>query len=111
MAQKISVLIVDDIDGGEAAETIRFGLDGAQYEIDLSAGHAEGLRTLAAPYIASARKVAGAARRPARTANTTVNRTSPAKIRDWAKEQGIEVNDRGRVPAEIVAQYETANGK
>jgi len=108
MAQKISILLVDDIDGSEATEMVKFGLDGAQYEIDLNAAHAEELRALAAPYIGKARRIAGPGRRPARSRNTAANGTDSALIRDWAKGQGINVNDRGRVPADIVAQYETA---
>lgn len=107
--QKISVLLVDDTDGGDAAETVRFGLDGIQYEIGLSSEHAEELRALAAPYVKRARKTASSGRGAARTRNTARNGTNPGKIRDWAKGRGIKVNDRGRVPADVVAQYEAAN--
>src|SRR5215469_4018374 len=62
MAQKINVLLVDDIDGSDAAETVQFGLDGTQYEIDLSSEHAEELRALATPYVKRARKTAGSGR-------------------------------------------------
>lgn len=109
MAQKISVLLVDDIDGSDAAETVQFGLDGTQYEIDLSREHAGELRALAAPYVKSARKTASSGRGSARTRNSAGNGTDPGKIRDWAKGRGIKVNDRGRVPADVVAQYEAAN--
>lgn len=109
MAQKVSVLLVDDIDGSDAAETVRFGLDGTEYVIDLSEEHARELRELAAPYIEKARRVAGPGRRAPRARNAAGNGTDPGKIRDWAREKGIKVNDRGRVPADVVAQYETAN--
>lgn len=109
MAQQVSILLVDDIDGSEAVETVKFGLDGAQYEIDLSTEHAEELRALAAPYVGKARRITGPARRPARTRNTA-NGADPGKIREWAKENGFEVNDRGRVPGDIVAKYEAAVG-
>ena len=111
MAQKVEVVLVDDIDGSEAVETIAFGLDGAQYEIDLNAGHARELRELAAPYIGKARRVTGPVRRPARSRSASVNGVNSEKIREWAKARGIDVKDRGRVPAGLVAQYEMANGQ
>ena len=111
MAQKVEVVLVDDIDGSEAAETIAFGLDGAQYEIDLNAGHARELRELAAPYIGKARRVTSPGRRPARSRSAPVNGVNSERIREWAKAQGIDVKDRGRVPAGLVARYEMANGQ
>jgi hypothetical protein len=109
MASKIVTLLVDDIDGSNAAETVRFGLDGTQYEIDLNSKHAEELRALAAPYVASARRAAATGQVPARTRKASRNGNESRKIRDWAKSEGIEVNDRGRVPADVVARYEAAN--
>jgi hypothetical protein len=111
MAQKVEVLLIDDIDGSAAVETIAFGLDGTQYEIDLNAGHARELRELAAPYIGKARRITGPGRRPARSRSVSVNGVNSEKIREWAKAQGIEVKDRGRVPAGLVAQYEMANSQ
>jgi hypothetical protein len=111
MAQKVEVLLVDDIDGSAAVETIEFGLDGARYEIDLNAGHARELRELTAPYSGKARRVTGPGRRPARSRSASVNGVNSEKIREWAKAQGIEVKDRGRVPAGLVARYEMANGR
>lgn len=77
MAQKISVLLVDDIEGGDAAETVRFGLDGTQYEIDLSSEHAEELRAFAAPYVKRARKTASSGRGAVRTRNSAGDGTDP----------------------------------
>jgi hypothetical protein len=111
MAQKVNVLLVDDIDGSDATETVKFGLDGTEYEIDLNADHADELRELTARYIAKARKIAGSGRRPARSRSTAENGADSRKIRDWAKGEGIKVSGRGRVPANIVAQYETANSR
>jgi hypothetical protein len=111
MAQKVNVLLVDDIDGSAAAETVKFGLDGVWYEIDLSDGHAGQLRALVAPYAEKARKSAGVGRRQSRTRTNAAHRGDSGKIRDWARENGIEVSDRGRVPAGVVARYETANGR
>ena len=113
MAQKIQTLFIDDIDGSAAEGTVRFGLDGAEYEIDLNVGHARELRDALARYVGAARRVnGGAARRPART-----GRRAPAggltttEVREWAKAQGIEVKDRGRVPAELVVKFKAATGK
>ena len=111
MAQKIQTLFIDDIDGSEAEGTVRFGLDGAEYEIDLNAKHADALRKSLAKYIDAARRSTGAARRPARNVRrasaTGVNTT---EVREWAKAQGIEVKDRGRVPAELVVRFRAATG-
>jgi hypothetical protein len=113
VAQKIQTLFIDDIDGSEAEGTVRFALDGAEYEIDLNAKHADALRKSLARYVEAARRSSGstAARRPARTgrraAATGLNTT---EVREWAKAQGIEVKDRGRVPAELVVRFRAATG-
>ncbi|MFF8610326.1 Lsr2 family protein [Streptomyces sp. NPDC015346] len=110
MAQKVQVLLVDDLDGVEADETVTFALDGKTYEIDLTTANADKLRALLEPYTKSGRRTGG------RTAGTrgkgrvaTGGSPDTAKIRAWAKENGYNVNDRGRVPAEIKAAYEDAN--
>jgi hypothetical protein len=108
MAQRIQTLLIDDLDGGEAAGTVRFGLDGAEYEIDLSAAHDDELRKALQQYLAHARRTGGTARTAARTRRGAAVDT--AKVREWAREQGIEVKDRGRVPASVVEQYQTAAG-
>jgi nucleoid-associated protein Lsr2 len=109
VAQTIQVLLIDDLDGGEAAGTVRFGLDGTQYEIDLSAAHSDELRKSLAPYLAHARRAGGSARGAARSRRGSAA-VDTAKVREWAKGQGIEVKDRGRVPADVVEQYKTAAG-
>jgi Lsr2 len=111
MAQKVQTLLIDDLDGGQAEGTVRFGLDGAEYEIDLSAGHAELLRKVLAPYVGAARRAPGAAARRAgrsgrRAASAGV--PDPTSVREWAKSQGIEVKDRGRVPAELIVKFRAA---
>ena len=108
MAQRIQVLLIDDLDGGAAAGTVRFGLDGTEYEIDLSAAHSDELRKALEHYVAHARRASGTARSAARTRRGGAVDT--AKVREWAKGQGIEVKDRGRVPANVVEQYQTAAG-
>ena len=109
MAQKIQTLFIDDLDGSEAEGTVRFGLDGTEYEIDLNAEHAQALRDALARYVHAARRAGGGARRPARG-----GRRAPAggvdstEVREWAKAQGIDVKDRGRVPAELVVKFKAA---
>ena len=106
MAQKIQTLFIDDLDGSAAEGTVRFGLDGTEYEIDLNAEHARELRDGLARYVGVARRVAAAARRPGpgarRGPDSGLNTT---EVREWAKAQGIEVKDGGRVPAELVARF------
>lgn len=109
MAQKIQVLFEDDVDGSKAEGTVRFGLDGTDYEIDLNTEHADDLRKIYAPYIEKARKItlSGRPTRRAR-ASSAPSGINPTEIREWAKSQGIEVRDRGRVPAELIARFKTA---
>lgn len=104
MAQKISVILIDDIDGNDADETVSFALDGASYEIDLSSANAAKLREALAPYVGHARKVAGTARRAARRSTKSV-----ADVRAWAESQGYELASRGRIPREIQAAYDAAH--
>lgn len=108
MAQKINVILVDDINGGEADETVEFGLDGTSFEIDLSLGNSQELRNVLKPYIEKGRKVTGGARRPSRSRIVSGDERNK-KIRAWGKEQGFKISDRGRVPSEVVAQYEAAS--
>jgi hypothetical protein len=113
MAQKIQTLFIDDIDGGKAEGTVRFGLDGTEYEIDLSTNHSKELHTVLSQYVEHARKTGGTARR---TVRGGIRRSGTADIdttavRAWAKEQGIDIKDRGRVPADIVAKYREMTGK
>ena len=105
MAQKVTVELEDDLDGGPADETVRFGVDGSEYEIDLSTKNAGAFRKLA-PFIEHARKAGrGARRRPGRTASS---RERSGDIRAWAKDQGIAVSERGRIPASVAEQYDAA---
>src|ERR1700756_455735 len=106
MAQKITVELEDDLDGGPADETLRFGVDGSEYEIDLSKKHAAAFRKKLAPFLEHARKPGrGHRRQPGRTA---ASRERSGGIRAWAKGQGIAVSERGRIPASVVEQYEAA---
>jgi hypothetical protein len=115
VAQKIQTLFIDDIDGGAAEGTVRFALDGTEYEIDLNSKHTEELRSALGRYVSHARKVGGGARRGGRAAGRGGRGAGPTlnttEIRNWARAQGIEIKDRGRVPAEVVAKYQAATGK
>jgi len=111
VAQKVQVLLVDDLDGGEADETVTFALDGKTYEIDLTTTNADKLRGLLEPYVKGGRRTGGrAAGGRAKTRAASGGSQDTAQIRAWAKENGFEVNDRGRVPATIREAYEKANG-
>ena len=109
MAQKIQTLFIDDLDGSEAEDTVRFSLDGAEYEIDLNAEHAQALRDALARYVHAARRAGRGARRPARGGRrASAGGVDSTEVREWAKAQGIDVKDRGRVPAELVVKFKAA---
>jgi hypothetical protein len=111
VAQKIQTLFIDDLDGSEADSTVRFGLDGTDYEIDLNAEHARALRDALARYVQAARRAGGGARRPARGARrASAGSVDNTEVRAWARAQGIDVKDRGRVPSEVVARFKAATG-
>lgn len=115
MAQKVLVSLIDDLDGSEAEETVEFGLDGVSYEIDLSADNAEELRDALAQYVEHARR-AGGRKRPAGRNNAkaaarpaSVDREQNQAIRAWARKNGFDVSDRGRIPSEVVDAYHRKN--
>jgi hypothetical protein len=105
MAQRVQVILEDDYDGGTADETVTFGLDGAEYEIDLSSKNASGLRDALSPWVSHARKTGGRKKRISRAAAGS----STSDMRAWAQANGYDVSSRGRVSAEIKAAYEKAN--
>lgn len=107
MAQQIQTLYTDDIDGGPAEGTVRFGLDGTEYEIDLSTAHSEELHKVLAGYVTHARKVSRTARRGPRSGRPAGS-PDTRKIREWAKAEGIDIKERGRVPAEVLERYKAA---
>lgn len=109
MAQKIHVTLVDDIDQSPAAENVTFGLDGINYEIDLSAEHAAALRESLAVYIAAGRRVGGRVVR-GRSPVTPKSKSDVGEIRAWARENGYDVHERGRIQADIRAAYYAAQG-
>ncbi|MGH3256728.1 MAG: histone-like nucleoid-structuring protein Lsr2 [Streptosporangiaceae bacterium] len=107
MAQKITVALEDDLDGGPANETVRFAIGGTEYEIDLSKKNARALRRRLAPFIGHARKAGRGPRH--RTGRTASSRERSADIRAWAKDHGITISDRGRIPARVADQYDAGH--
>ncbi|MGW0920402.1 histone-like nucleoid-structuring protein Lsr2 [Streptomyces sp. NPDC002755] len=107
MAQKTVVTLTDDIDGSEATQTVLFALDGKSYEIDLNDKHAAKLRDALARYVGNGRKVGGA-RRAVRRLGSEKPAVDSGSIREWARQNGYDVNDRGRVPASVREAYEKA---
>ncbi len=108
MAQKVQVILVDDLDGGTADETVTFSLDGVSYEIDLTHDNAARLRDLLAPYVGHGRRTGGGRRSSARAVKAS-GATDPAQVRAWAKSQGIAVNERGRISADLMATFQAAH--
>ncbi len=108
MAQKVSIILIDDLDESEAVETVSFGLDGSTYEIDLNEKNAKKLRDALAPYVGSARRVSTKRGRGRAAAKSTATH-SAKEIRDWARSNGWEVPDRGRIPTEIREAFEAAH--
>lgn len=109
MAQRRVVILEDDLDGGEAAESITFGLDGVTYEIDLSEAHAEELREALSPYVTAGRRTGGRRKSRADGKNTVGGKTDRAAIREWARKNGHNIGDRGRIPAAVVQEYNDAH--
>jgi hypothetical protein len=112
MAQKIQTLFIDDIDGGEAEGTVKFALDGTEYEIDLSAKHNQELRDALSKYVTHARKLSGRGTRTPGSRGTSRRSSSidTTAVRQWAKENGYDIKNRGRVPADLMAKYQAATG-
>jgi hypothetical protein len=108
MATRTTIALEDDLDGGPADQTLQFRLGTSEYEIDLNAGNAHRFRTQMAPFIDHARKTGRGQLRPGRRASA---RQHSAAVRAWAKEHGLAVSDRGRIPSSVIEQYEAATAK
>ena len=109
MAQRVNITLVDDIDGSDATETVSFGLDGTTSEIDLNDGNAAALRDALSGYVGHARKVASG-RRARRTSSGSSSSSSNTKdVREWARANGHEVSDRGRISADVQQAYDAAH--
>lgn len=107
MARKVVTILEDDLDGSEASETLNFGLDGTEYEIDLNGEHADELRESLRRYTDVARKTPGGRGRPSRRSSSSG--VDAKAIRSWALDQGLQVNARGRIQADIVEKYQAAH--
>jgi hypothetical protein len=109
MAQKVTTLVelTDDIDGGKAEQTVRFAFDGHSYEIDLSKKNANALNRALKPYVDSARRVR-AARARAGTTRRSAQQVNLSEVRAWAKSNGYDISDRGRIPAAVMEAYHAA---
>jgi flagellar biosynthesis/type III secretory pathway protein FliH len=106
MAQKVTLALEDDLTGGPAEETVRFAFENTDYEIDLNAKNAAAFRKQLAPYIEHARRAGRAQAR--RAGRTVANRQRSSDMRAWAKEHGLAVSERGRIPASVAEQYHAA---
>lgn len=103
MARTMKVVLTDDIDGTPADETVEFALDGTDYEIELNSDNAAKFREVLEPYISKARRVSGSR---ASKKKATTSRFDPVKVRDWARDNGFEVSERGRLSSEVIEAYE-----
>lgn len=112
MARKVQYILVDDLDGGQADETVTFGLDGSSYEIDLSSKNAATLREAMASFVGSAHKIGRSGARPGGGSRgrgpARTDREQLQAIRAWARQHGHTVSDRGRIPASIIEAYHAA---
>ena len=108
MAQKMQILYTDDLDGSEAEGTVRFGYNGAEYEIDLSKKNSDKLAKALGPFVDSARRVSASRRRAGR-AVPAGGRQDQSVVREWARAHGLKVSDRGRIPADIIAKYQAGH--
>src|SRR6266516_7565398 len=106
MAQRVTIALEDDLTGGPAKETVRFAFDGTDYEIDLNAKNAAAFRNQLTPYVEHARKAGRAQSR--RSGRGAASRQHSGDIRAWAKQHGLAVSERGRIPASVMKQYEAA---
>jgi hypothetical protein len=113
MAQKVTVQLVDDLDGTASNDitTVRFALDGAEYEIDLNAKNAAKLRNKLDDFVGAARRTGGRVKRGTspRAAAPAANREQTRAIRDWARQNGFEMSDRGRIPSNVIDAFDQAH--
>lgn len=110
MAQQFQVRFIDDLDGtdlGETSNTISFAFEGKEYSIDLSDNNAQAFREAVAPYIDAGRRFTGSKAKTARKTAATSGDTKA--IRDWARNNGYDVSDRGRIPADVMQAYAAAH--
>jgi hypothetical protein len=106
MAHRVVETLIDDLDGREADETLGFVWEGLEYRIDLSEKNADKFRKVMAPYLTSAQRIGGRARRTKTAAAPAAS--NAAEIRAWAIQNGYPVPDRGRIPGDVRAAYDAA---
>lgn len=114
MAQRVSVSLQDDLDGGPAAETVRFAIGNSQFEIDLSEKNARKFRQQLSPYLEHARRVGKTSKtsRAGSANRSAASRRRTSGIRAWARDHGMDVSERGRIPVNVIERYELAtNGR
>ena len=110
MAKQTMVILVDDLDGSEAAEQVEFGVDGRSYEIDLSAANSAKLRDVLAPFISAARRPGGRrSAAPSAPSRPAADRAQNQAIREWAVAQGMKISERGRIPSNVLDAYHEAH--
>ena len=110
MAQKVTVSLQDDLDGGPAAETVRFGLAGSEFEIDLSERNARKFRQQINPYLERARR-ANKRGKTGPASRSVASRQRTARIRAWARQHGMIISERGRIPVKVIEEYQAASKK
>lgn len=108
MAQRVMIELIDDIDGSEATETVRFGLENHSFEIDLSGANAQNLRDALQPYLTNARRVSAKASRTTASSPSVTTGVDNKAVRRWAESNGVAVNPRGRIKEDVLRQYEAA---
>lgn len=114
MAKHETVILVDDLDGGDADESVEFAIDGRAYEIDLSTANGERLRSALAPYLSAARRAGGGRRAAsagggAAPGRSTADREHNQAIREWAQAKGMTIAERGRIPSNVLDAYQQAH--
>ena len=109
MARKVQTILLDDIDGGDATRTVTFALDGKAYEIDLNDDNLKKLSEALSPFVENGRRISGAAGRRMSSRASSGTNGDASSVRAWAREQGYEVSDRGRVPKEIRSAYDESH--
>ncbi len=109
MARKVTTSLQDDLDGSPAAGTVRFALEGSEFEIDLSEKNTRKFHQQLVPFIEHARRPRRDAKIPARRSAAGRRRTN--SIRAWARDRGMDISERGRIPTEVIEQYEAVNGR
>ncbi|HWF81879.1 MAG TPA: Lsr2 family protein [Streptosporangiaceae bacterium] len=110
MSQKVTVSLQDDLDGSPAAETVRFALSGSEFEIDLSERNARKFRQQIDPFVERARR-AGRRVKARPVSRSVASRQRTARIRAWARQHGMAINDRGRIPTRVIEEYQAAGQK